>query len=46
MVQVKSTLSRKLKVDKFNDYINIIASHHMLYLSNDNFVVFETMNKF
>lgn len=35
----KSTLSRRLKVDNLNQRINIISSHHILYLTSDDFII-------
>lgn len=35
----KSTLSRRIKIDDINQSINIIPSHHILYLTSDDFII-------
>lgn len=35
----KSTLSRRIKIDNINQSINIIPSHHILYLTSDDFII-------
>lgn len=35
----KSTLSRRLKIDSTMQSINIISSHHILYLTENNFII-------
>lgn len=42
----KSTLSRRLSIDNINQSINIIPSHHILYLSEQNYVAFENSNDY
>ncbi|MGX1435583.1 AAA family ATPase [Mammaliicoccus sciuri] len=42
----KSTLSRRLKLDNINQSINIIPSHHILYLSQQNYVAFENSDDY
>lgn len=35
----KSTLSRRLKIDNIDQTINIIPSHHILYLTSEDFII-------
>ncbi|WP_436855439.1 hypothetical protein [Staphylococcus caeli] len=42
----KSTLSRRLKVDNISQSINIVSSHHILYLSGQNYIAFENKDDY
>lgn len=35
----KSTLSRRIKIDNIDQSINIIPSHHILYLTSEDFII-------
>ena len=41
----KSTLSRRIKIDDINQSINIIPSHHILYLTSDDFIIPRYLNE-
>lgn len=41
----KSTLSRRIKIDNINQSINIIPSHHILYLPSDDFRIPRYLNE-